>query len=120
MASLIPLTVMLVASVGSAAIAIIVGAPAAEVLWGMAGPLAAASVTWVLVHKTFQAAPEEVTSVMLKAFAGKMLFFAAYVVTMLGGLALAATPFSVSFTAFFIGVYAMEALFLQRLFVGTR
>jgi len=49
-----------------------------------------------------------------------MLFFAAYVVAMLGGLALAARPFAVSFTGFFIGVYALEALFLQRLFVGTR
>lgn len=120
MASLIPLVWMLTISAGSAAIAILAGAPAAEVLWGMAGPLLAASVSWVLVQRTFQAAPERVTSVMLKAFAGKMLFFGAFVVTMLRGLALSGTPFVVSFTAYFIGVYVMEALFLQRLFVGTR
>ena len=120
MASLIPLGWMFTICAGSAAVAIIAGAPVAEVLSGMAGPLAAASVTWVLVQRTFQASPEQVTSVMLKSFAGKMLFFGVYVVMMLRGFALAATPFSVSFTAFFIAVYAMEALFLQRLFVGTR
>ncbi len=111
---------MFITSVGSAAVVILAGAPAAEVLWGMAGPLGAAMVTWVLVRKTFQSAPEQVTNVMLKAFAGKMLFFAAFVVMMLRGLALSGTPFAVSFTAYFIGVYAMEAVFFQRLFVGTR
>jgi hypothetical protein len=111
---------MVALSVGSAAVAIAIGAPAVEVLWGMAGPLGAASVTWVLVQRTFQESPERVTGVMMKAFAGKMLFFGAYVVTMLAGLTLAPRPFSVSFTAFFIGVYAMEALFLQRLFASTR
>jgi len=120
MASVIPLVWMLAASVGSAAVAILLGAPAPEVLWGMVGPLAAASVTWVLVQRAFQASPEHVTGVMLKAFAGKMLFFGAFVVTMLRGLALSATPFAVSFTAYFIGVYVIEAVFFQRLFVGTR
>lgn len=120
MAPLTPLAWMLAVSVCSAGVAIFFGAPAPEVLWGMAGPLGAASVTWVLVQRTFQAAPEQVTRVMLKAFAGKMLFFGAFVVAMLRGLALSATPFVVSFAAFFIGVYALEALFLQRLFVGTR
>ena len=120
MASLTPLVWMIAVSVTSAAVAILAGAPGAEVLSGMAGPLGAASVTWLLVQRTFHAAPEQVTGVMLKTFAGKMLFFAAYVVMMLRGFGLAATPFSVSFTVFFIGVYAMEALFLQRLFVGAR
>jgi hypothetical protein len=39
---------------------------------------------------------------------------------MLRGLALEAMPFAYSFAAFFIGVYVMEALFLQRLLAGTR
>jgi hypothetical protein len=120
MASLTPLVWMVTACIGSAAVAIGTGAPAAEVLWGMAGPLGAASVTWVLVQRTFRASPEQVTGVMMKAFAGKMLFFAVYVVAMLGGLALAARPFAVSFAGFFIGVYTIEALFLQRLFARTR
>jgi hypothetical protein len=120
MARLTPVAWMAAASVGAAAAAISAGAPAAEVLGGMSGPLAAATVTWVLVQRTFRAAPENVTAVLMKAFAGKMLFFAAFVVAMVSGLALAATPFAVSFTAFFIGLYAMEALFLQRLLDGTR
>jgi hypothetical protein len=111
---------MVVAGVGSALLVVAAGAPAAEVFWGLAGPLGAAAVSWLLVQRTFKASPERVTSVMMKAFAGKMLFFAAFVVMMLRGLALSATPFAVSFTVYFIGIYAMEALFLQRLFAGTR
>jgi hypothetical protein len=120
MAPLTPVAWMVVASTIAAALAIAAGAPALEVLWGMAGPLSAATVTWLLVWRTFHAAPEDVTGVLMKAFAGKMVFFAVFVVTMLSGLTLAATPFAVSFTAYFIGIYAMEAVFLQRLFVGTR
>ncbi|MEQ1758328.1 MAG: hypothetical protein ABL986_08425 [Vicinamibacterales bacterium] len=120
MASLSPLVWMSAASAIAAGAAIGGGAPPAGVLWGMAGPLVAASVTWVLVSRTYRSSPESVTGVMMKAFAGKMLFFAAYVVMMLRGLAVPATPFVVSFTAYFIGIYVMEALFLQRLFVGTR
>jgi hypothetical protein len=107
-------------SAGSAVMAIVAGAPSAEVLWGMGGPLAAANLTWVLVERTFQRAPDQVMNLMLKAFAGKVLFFGAYVVTMLRGLELTAMPFAFSFAAFFIGVYVMEALFFQRLFVGAR
>jgi hypothetical protein len=120
MAALTPVAWMGSASIGSALLAIVAGAPALEVFSGMAGPLIAATVTWLLVWRTFRAAPEDVTGVLMKAFAGKMVFFAAFVVTMLSGLTLAATPFAVSFTAYFIGIYAMEAVFLQRLFVGTR
>lgn len=115
-----PLVLMIVASVGSAFVAVLAGAPGPEVVWGMAGPLAAGSVTWVLVTRTLQTAPDQLTNVMMKAFAGKMLFFGAYVVAVLRGLPLSATSFAVSFTVYFVGVYVIEALFLQRLFVGTR
>ena len=59
-------------------------------------------------------------AVMLAGFAGKMVFFGAYVAMMLRGFGLAAMPFATSFTVFFIGIYAMEALFLQRLLVRAR
>lgn len=104
----------------SAALAVMAGAPAAEVVLGLAGPLLAGSVTWWLVRRTLLRAPERMTDVMLKAFAAKMVFFGAYVVVVLRGLPLSATAFAVSFTVYFVGVYVIEALCLQRLFVGTR
>jgi hypothetical protein len=62
------------------------------------------------------AAPAQLTAVMVKAFAVKMLFFAGYVAVMLRGLDLQPTAFVVGFTAFFIGVYVMEAWLFARLF----
>ena len=86
-----------------------------EVLLGMLGPLAASLVTWVFVERVHAVAPERVMGVIMQAFAGKMLFFGLYVALMLRGLRLETAPFIASFTAYFIGLYAMQALFLQRL-----
>jgi hypothetical protein len=89
-----------------------------EALYGMLGPLASACATWVAVWLTDRAAPTRLTAVLVAGFALKMLFFGAYVAAMLRLLELRAVPFVVSFTAYFIALYAMEALFLQRLARG--
>jgi len=86
-----------------------------EVWWGMAGPLAASVITWLLVERAHARAPERVMNVLMPAFGVKMLFFGVYVAVMLRGVGLRPIPFVVSFTAYFIGLYAMQALFLQRL-----
>jgi len=91
-----------------------------EALLGMAGPLVAACASWVAVERMHAAAPERVMSVMLTAFMVKMMFFGVYVAGMLRGLELRRTPFVVSFTIYFIALYAMEALFLKRLFERDR
>lgn len=91
-----------------------------EALLGMAGPLAAACASWLAVERMHAAAPERVMSVMLTAFMAKMVFFGVYVAGMLRGLELRRTPFVVSFTVYFIALYAMEALFLKRLFDSGR
>ena len=91
-----------------------------EALFGMAGPLLAASASWMAVERMHAAAPERVMSVMLTAFMAKMMFFGVYVAGMLRGLELQRTPFVVSFTVYFIALYAMEALFLKRLFESGR
>jgi hypothetical protein len=108
------------AGVVSALVAVSAGAPPVEVALGLAGPLLAGCVTWWLVRRTLLRAPEQLTNVMLKAFAAKMVFFGAYVVVVMRGVPLSATAFVVSFTVSFVGVYVIEALFLQRLFVGAR
>lgn len=86
-----------------------------EVFWGMAGPLLATVGTWVAIALTHSRAPGRLNSVMVAGFALKAVFFGAYVVVMLRVLAVRPVPFVVSFTGYFIALYAMEALFLRRL-----
>ena len=86
-----------------------------ELFWGMAGPLVTTVGTWIAVVRTHAAAPERLTGVMMIGFALKAVFFGVYVVVMLRVLALRPVPFVVSFTAYFIALYAMEALLLRRL-----
>jgi hypothetical protein len=87
-----------------------------EALFGMLGPLASASVTWVVVARMAAAAPARVTGVMVTGLAVKMVFFSVYVIGMLKGAGLRPVPFIVSFAGYFIVLHAMEAVFLRRLF----
>jgi uncharacterized membrane protein YdfJ with MMPL/SSD domain len=109
---------MAVAGVGSwlAATGVIGVQTGTEVLFGMIGPLAAVVGSWTLVERTHRTNPDRLTAVMIASFAGKMVFFGAYVAVMLKVLALRPIPFVVSFTGYFIGLYGMEALYLRRLF----
>jgi hypothetical protein len=59
-----------------------------------------------------------VTKLMIGAFGAKMLFFGAYVAAVLTVGEVAAVPFIVSFTGFFIALYLTEALLMRRLFAG--
>jgi hypothetical protein len=86
-----------------------------ELFWGMAGPLLATVGTWLAIALTHGRAPERLNTVMVMGFALKAVFFGAYVVVMLRVLAMRPVPFVVSFTGYFIALYAMEALFLRRL-----
>ena len=95
------------------------GAAWTAVLFGLIGPLAAVMVTWILVKRTWRAKPELLTGLMVAGFAGKMIFFGVYVTVMLTVLSLPPTPFVVSFTASFITLYALEAVWMQRLFADT-
>jgi hypothetical protein len=90
-----------------------------ELLFGMIAPLAGAVATWVLVTRTYARRPERLTPLMVAAFAGKLVFFGAYVTVMLGVLSLRPLPFVISFTAYFIALHLFEALCLQRLFEGA-
>jgi len=87
-----------------------------EVLYGMAGPLAATAGTWIMAARTYESNPERLTSMMVVGLAVKAVFFAVYVVLILRVLNARPGPFMVSFTAYFVTLYGMEALFLQRLF----
>jgi hypothetical protein len=88
------------------------------VLFGMIGPLVVASASWVLAERTYRRNPESLTALMVGGFAGKMVFFGAYVAVILKGLSQPPVPFVVSFTSYFIALYLIEALSLRRLFAS--
>ena len=86
-----------------------------ELFWGMAGPLVTTVATWIALARTHATAPERLAGVMMTGFALKAVFFGVYVVVMLRVMAMRPVPFVLSFTGYFIALYAMEALFLRRL-----
>ena len=95
------------------------GRSGAEVAAGMAGPLLAAGGSWVLAERTFRQKPAALTSVMVAAFVGKMVFFPAYVLMALTVLALRPAPFMASFVGYFIALYSIVALLMRRLYAGA-
>ena len=121
MASLTPAAVMAVTAFGVAlgVIGIATGlgyeGVARPVFGGMLGPLIAVVATWIVTVRTYRRNPAAVAGLMMRAFFVKVLFFAAYVVVMVKVAELPARPFGLSFTAFFIGLYAVEAVSIARL-----
>ena len=106
-----------IASVASAAV---LGARFGREVWlGMFAPLTAVSLTWVLTERVYKAEPERLTSVMIGAFAGKLVFFGAYVGLAIGVLGVKPVPFVASLTGYFIALHLIEALWLKRLFVSA-
>ncbi len=95
------------------------GEIAIALLLGLAGPLAAATASWVLSERTFRRRPAALTSVMIAAFAAKLVFFGAYVAVMIGVLSLPPVPFVASFTVAFIVLHLVEAFALRRLFAAA-
>jgi hypothetical protein len=89
-----------------------------EILLGMIGPLVVVSGTWMLTKWTYARNPERLTSLMMVAFAGKLVFFGMYVAVTLSWLQVRPVPFVASFTSYFIALYLVEALCLRRLFAG--
>ncbi len=87
-----------------------------EIVLGMIGPLAAATATWIAVARTSRVAPDRVSSVLLRGFALKMLLFGVYVVAVVKAGGVRPVPFVVSFTSYFIALYAAEAALFSRLF----
>ena len=114
-----PVGWMATAALGSsAAAALAVPQDGVEIVFGMLAPLAAVAGTWIAVDRTSRRNPALLTALMLKGFAVKVAFFAAYVVVALAVFELDVVPFVVSFTAYFIALYFVEALLLSRLVAG--
>jgi hypothetical protein len=86
----------------------------------MIAPLVATVISWLSIERAHRQDPRRVTGIMLAGFAVKAVFFGGYVVVLLRVFRLRPLPFVTSFTAYFIGLYLIEALYLQRLFAGRK
>ena len=114
---MIPVAVMAGASLVSWAVVALLGPTVRiDTLFGMVGPLVAASGSWVVTERTYRQRPQALTAVMILAFASKVIFFAAYVAVMLRVMALRPVPFVLSLAGYLAGLYVMEALYMRRLF----
>jgi hypothetical protein len=74
--------------------------------------------SWLVTARVHAADPARVTGAMIVGFGAKALLFGAYVAWAVRGVGLRPVPFALSFAGFFIVTYAMEAIFLRRLFAG--
>ena len=90
-----------------------------ETLFGMLGPLVSAAATWIAVERAHASAPERVTSILIAGFMLKLLFFGAYVTVVLRVIGVQPVPFVISFAAYFVALYVIEAWFLRRLLIET-
>jgi sulfite exporter TauE/SafE len=105
-------------SVASALAASLVlgAAQAPAVFLGMLAPLLAVTTSWIAMERTYRRHPERVTAVMMGAFGAKMVFFGVYLAVVLKVVKVEPGPFVASFTAYFIALYLVQAVGLQRLF----
>ena len=112
---------MLAASLACAAAVLAVsgGRAPVAVLAGMAAPLAAALVSWVLVRRTHERAPARVSGLLVKLFAVKLVLFGGYFVAVVPPLREDIEVLVGCFTAEYVLLHVIEALYLRRLFVGT-
>jgi hypothetical protein len=85
---------------------------------GTLGPLVATVVSWLAIVRVHARAPGNVQGVMLRFFAAKVVFFAAFVTAAVTWLALGTRMFAVSFAAQYIMLHFMEAFYLHRLFAA--
>ena len=114
------MTLVLWLAIGSVVSAAVLSLRFGSEVWlGMFAPLAVVIVTWKLMERVHSTHPERLTSVMIAAFAGKLLFFGAYVGLAIGVFGVQPVPFASSLTGYFIVLHMIEALWLKRLFVPS-
>jgi hypothetical protein len=91
------------------------GGSSGAVFFGMAGPLLAVGATWLAAERVHRHNPNGVGSVLMAAFAFKVLFFGAYIaiITKLSDVEI--TAFMASFVIYFIALYIVQAVLVRRL-----
>jgi hypothetical protein len=89
-----------------------------SILLGIVGPLLVVSLSWAAMARTFRRDPSRLTSLMMIAFAAKMVFFAAYIALAMTVFAVSPVPFVTSFVVSFVALYSVEAVLLRRMMAG--
>lgn len=106
---------MVAGCVGSWLFAAAVSGRPAEWFLGMLAPLAATASTWWLIDRVHRVDPARVTSVLLRAFGAKLVFFGAYVIVVSRLWPMDIALFGAAFTAYFVALYAVHAVLLHGL-----
>ena len=83
---------------------------------GMVGPLAATIGSWLVLDRVHARTPEQVSGAMVKLFGAKMVFFGAYVTSVMLLLTASRITFIVSFVTHYILLHLTEAVYLRRFF----
>jgi len=86
-----------------------------SILLGIVGPLMVVGLSWVFMARTYRRDPTKLTSLMMMAFAAKMVFFAGYVALALKVVEVRPVPFVASFVVSFVALYLVEAVSLRRM-----
>jgi hypothetical protein len=86
-----------------------------EILLGMLAPLVFVLATKTAVERALAVDPVGLTAVMAGGFLLKMLVCGVYVVLVVGFFSFRAVPFAISFTAYFLTLYLVEAFHLRML-----
>jgi hypothetical protein len=106
--------------VSSIVLATVLGADIRLEIWlGMLGPLVSAVVSWIAMERQHARGPSGMTTLMIKAFAAKMIFFAGYITALLSMGCVRPIPFVISFIGYYLSLHAMEAIGLRRLQAGN-
>lgn len=97
-----------------------ISASGRAVWMGMFAPLAVVIVSWIAMERVYRRKPERLNAVIMRAFAGKLVFFGLYVTVAIQVVAVEPVPFVLSLTSYFIALHLIEALWMKRLFISVR
>lgn len=103
---------------GGALAALVVSDAAVEITLGLLAPLVVALGSWRLMKSTHRRSPERLPRLMVRAFLGKLVFFAVYLTATVGAFSLDRTWFIGAFAVSFVVLHLTEAVELQRLNTG--
>lgn len=103
---------------GSALAALVVSDAAVEIMLGLLAPLVVALGSWRMMESAYRRNPERLSRLMVRAFLGKLVFFAVYLTVTVGAFSLDRTWFIGAFAISFVVLHLTEAVQLQRLYTG--
>ncbi len=87
-----------------------------EIFLGLLIPWLMGLFTLGTVERIYERHPEKLTAFMMKAFFGKMVIVALYIILLFSFYTFHALPFVISFAGYFITLHTLEAFYLRSTF----